>query len=128
VGIPGFGTANPGLAQVTAVGLGPTHCIAFPPARFVADRTVLEVVVHAWFGKTRTRKDTDFILNYDQYMTRASTSHQGARAYANAPIHQSPPVASYTPSRTYNTGAIIDELGTMHTGRESGATVYITVR
>ncbi|MFC9664685.1 hypothetical protein ACFVJ5_31010 [Nocardia sp. NPDC127606] len=110
VSIPGLGTRNPGIAQVTALGSGTTHCIAFPPVASSTDPSTLIVFVHGWAGSTRA--DTDFILNYDLYMTRISTSHQGARAHANTNIYQSPPIASYTPSRSYNTGSIFDAPGT----------------
>ncbi|GAB4587833.1 hypothetical protein [Nocardia sp. IFM 10818] len=102
--LPGLGTSNPGLAQVTALGEGATHCLALPPVE-TTDRTRLRIDVHGW-DKT-DRVDTDFILNYDQEVTRLGPpAHQAARAYADRWD-----TASYTPARSYNTGAIAESPG-----------------
>ncbi|MGW6728749.1 hypothetical protein ACWF9G_22855 [Nocardia sp. NPDC055029] len=104
VSIPGLGTPNPGLAQVTALGSDVTHCQATTPVASATGET-LEVTVYGWAGATL--EDTNFILNYDQTVTRISPYHQGARAYANKPS-----AASYTPARSYNSGAFMDSAGT----------------
>lgn len=109
VSLPGLGTPNPGLAQVTALGgnpLGrnPAHCIAGLPVASSTD-SPLRVRVEGWKGSERA--DTDFILNYDQEVTRMyPPAHQGARVYADNWV-----AASYTPSRSFNTGSIIDAPG-----------------
>lgn len=114
VSLPGLGTPNPGLAQVTALGSGPAHCIAGLP---VADRTTLRVRVEGWDGSKRA--DTDFILNYDQAVTRMyPPAHQAARVYADNWV-----AASYTPARSYNTGAIADSPGA-NTAYRMGTGLY----
>ncbi|MFC9872627.1 hypothetical protein ACFVJR_08530 [Nocardia salmonicida] len=91
------------MAQVTAVGGSDAHCVAGLP---VKKKSNLEVVVQSWEG--RERVDTDFILNYDAEVTRATSAHQGARGYAGNQFT----TASYTPDRSYNTGRMVDHPGT----------------
>ncbi|MFQ6397674.1 hypothetical protein ACLMAJ_30050 [Nocardia sp. KC 131] len=103
--LPGLGTKNPGLAQVTAVGGSDAHCVAGLPFRSSNDPSILEVVVQGW--NERDRVDTGFILNYDEEVTRSTVAHQGARAYAGNQF-----AASYTPDRSYNTGQVSGFPGT----------------
>ncbi|MFD4351488.1 hypothetical protein ACFWPX_02965 [Nocardia sp. NPDC058518] len=114
VSIPGLGTPNPGLAQVTALGSGTTHCVTGSPYSLADSPTTLRVAVYGWAGSTRA--DTDFVLNYDQYVTRIANDYQGARAHADKPFS-----VPYAPRRSYNSGAIADDPGTnTASGRGTG--------
>ncbi|QIX53909.1 hypothetical protein [Rhodococcus sp. DMU1] len=116
VSIPRLGTPTPGLAQVTALGPGITHCQAGPPIASPTDPTSLLVDVSGWAGVTLA--NTDFVLNYDHAVTRISPTHQGARAHANRSS-----TTSYTPARSYNSGAIIENPGT-NTAYRRGVGLY----
>ncbi len=103
VRLPGLGTPNPGLVQVTAIGSGSAHCVAGLPIAS-SPGSDLRVRVEGW--RESKRVNTGFVLNYDEGVTRYQL-HQGARVYADNWLE-----ASYTPARSDNTGTFVDAPGT----------------